>query len=64
MIRDNLALLMAPTPVTEQFTGLILLSGVDREGITEALFSVLARAPYLDSVLYLLGIPREAIEED
>ena len=55
---------MVPTPVTEQFTGLILLSGVDREGITEALFSVLASAPYLDSVLYLLGIPREAIEED
>ena len=42
MIRDKLASLMAHTPNSEQFTGLILLSGVDKPGITESLFNVLA----------------------
>lgn len=42
MIRDNLAPLMATTNDNAQFTGLILLSGVDKPGITQSLFSVLA----------------------
>ena len=42
MIRDKLTSLMAHTPNSEQFTGLILLSGVDKPGITESLFNVLA----------------------
>ncbi|CAB5042645.1 unannotated protein [freshwater metagenome] len=42
MIRDKLGPLMASVIENEQFTGLILLSGVDRPGITEALFNTLA----------------------
>ncbi len=42
MIRDNLAPLMAITNNNAQFTGLILLSGVDKPGITQSLFNVLA----------------------
>ena len=42
MIRDNLAPLMATSNDNTQFTGLILLSGVDKPGITESLFNVLA----------------------
>ena len=42
MIRDKLGDLMASEIDNEQFTGLILLSGVDRPGITEALFNTLA----------------------
>lgn len=42
MIRDKLAPLMAITNDSAQFTGLILLSGVDKPGITESLFKVLA----------------------
>lgn len=49
MIRDNLLLIMAATIENEQFTGLILLSGVDRPGITEALFATLA--PFSISIL-------------
>ncbi len=49
MIRDNLLLIMAAENENEQFTGLILLSGVDRPGITEALFSTLA--PFSISIL-------------
>ena len=49
MIRDNLLLIMVETIENEQFTGLILLSGVDRPGITEALFSALA--PFSISIL-------------
>lgn len=40
---------MAATIENEQFTGLILLSGVDRPGITEALFATLA--PFSISIL-------------
>lgn len=40
---------MAATIDNEQFTGLILLSGVDRPGITEALFATLA--PFSISIL-------------
>ena len=40
---------MATTIENEQFTGLILLSGVDRPGITEALFATLA--PFSISIL-------------
>ena len=43
MIRVKLTLLMALTPANEQFTGLILLSGVDKPGITESLFNVLSQ---------------------
>lgn len=46
MIRDKLGSLMTST---EQFTGLILLSGVDRPGISEALFSTLS--PFSISIL-------------
>lgn len=42
MIRDKLAPVMAITNENTQFTGLILLSGVDKPGITESLFKVLA----------------------
>lgn len=42
MIRDKLTALMALNPDNEQFTGLILLSGVDKPRITESLFKVLA----------------------
>jgi len=42
VIRDNLAPLMAITNDDAQFTGLILLSGVDKPGITQSLFNVLA----------------------
>jgi len=46
VIRDKLASLMTPE---EQFTGLILLSGVDRPGISQALFQALA--PFSITVL-------------
>lgn len=46
MIRDKLPTLMA---TNEQFTGLILLSGVDKPGINDALFSALA--PFAITVL-------------
>ena len=49
VIRDNLAPLMATTSNNAQFTGLILLSGVDKPGITESLFNVLA--PFSITVL-------------
>jgi len=49
VIRDNLLLIMAVENDSEQFTGLILLSGVDRPGITEALFSALS--PFSIAVL-------------
>lgn len=42
MIRDKLSPLMEYTPNSEQFTGLILLSGVDKPGITESLFNALS----------------------
>lgn len=42
MIHANLLLVMATTEKSEQFTGLILLSGVDAPGITETLFETLA----------------------
>jgi phosphoserine phosphatase len=42
VIRDKLSPVMATTGNNQQFTGLILLSGVDRPGITESLFNVLA----------------------
>jgi len=46
VIRDKLPTLMA---TNEQFTGLILLSGVDKPGINDALFSALA--PFAITVL-------------
>ena len=46
MIRDKLPSLMTPK---EQFTGLILLSGVDKPGISQTLF--LALAPFSITVL-------------
>ena len=46
MIRDKLPTLMA---TNEQFTGLILLSGVDKPGINDALFTALA--PFAITVL-------------
>ena len=42
VIHDNLGSLMTNNGKTEQFTGLILLSGVDKPGITEGLFETLA----------------------
>ena len=49
MIHDNLGDLMTVTGKTEQFTGLILLSGVDKPGITEGLFETLA--PFAVTIL-------------
>lgn len=42
VIHANLLLVMAHIDKNEQFTGLILLSGVDAPGITESLFETLA----------------------
>jgi phosphoserine phosphatase len=42
VIHDNLCLLMTINGKSQQFTGLILLSGVDKPGITESLFETLA----------------------
>ncbi len=42
VIHDNLCLLMTINGISQQFTGLILLSGVDKPGITEGLFETLA----------------------
>jgi phosphoserine phosphatase len=49
VIHDNLGVLMTTTGKTEQFTGLILLSGVDKPGITEGLFEALA--PFAVTIL-------------
>ncbi len=49
VIHDNLGDLMSANGKTEQFTGLILLSGVDKPGITEGLFETLA--PFAVSIL-------------
>jgi len=49
VIHDNLGDLMTVTGKTEQFTGLILLSGVDKPGITEGLFETLA--PFAVTIL-------------
>jgi phosphoserine phosphatase len=49
VIHDNLGDLMTITGKTEQFTGLILLSGVDKPGITEGLFETLA--PFAVTIL-------------
>ena len=49
VIHDNLGDLMTSTGKTEQFTGLILLSGVDKPGITEGLFETLA--PFAVTIL-------------
>ena len=49
VIHDNLGVLMSANGKTEQFTGLILLSGVDKPGITEGLFETLA--PFAVSIL-------------
>ncbi len=42
VIHANLLLVMTTKDKSEQFTGLILLSGVDKPGITESLFQTLA----------------------
>ena len=49
MIHDNLGDLMMTDGKTEQFTGLILLSGVDKPGITEGLFETLS--PFAVTIL-------------
>jgi phosphoserine phosphatase len=49
VIHDNLGNLMTTPEKTEQFTGLILLSGVDKPGITEGLFETLA--PFAVTIL-------------
>jgi phosphoserine phosphatase len=49
VIHANLLLVMATTDKSEQFTGLILLSGVDAPGITETLFETLA--PFAVNIL-------------
>jgi phosphoserine phosphatase len=49
VIHDNLGNLMTGNGKTEQFTGLILLSGVDKPGITEGLFATLA--PFAVTIL-------------
>ena len=49
MIHDNLGDLMMTDGRTEQFTGLILLSGVDKPGITEELFETLS--PFAVTIL-------------
>ena len=49
MIHANLLLVMATNEKNEQFTGLILLSGVDAPGITESLFETLA--PFAVNIL-------------
>ena len=49
MIHDNLGDLMMTNGKTEQFTGLILLSGVDKPGITEGLFETLS--PFAVTIL-------------
>lgn len=49
VIHDNLGDLMTINGKTEQFTGLILLSGVDKPGITEGLFETLA--PFAVTIL-------------
>ena len=49
MIHDNLGDLMMTDGKTQQFTGLILLSGVDKPGITEGLFETLS--PFAVTVL-------------
>lgn len=49
VIHANLLLVMATNEKNEQFTGLILLSGVDAPGITESLFETLA--PFAVNIL-------------
>ncbi len=49
MIHDNLGDLMMTDGKTEQFTGLILLSGEDKPGITEGLFETLS--PFAVTIL-------------
>lgn len=49
VIHANLLLVMATNGKSEQFTGLILLSGVDAPGITESLFETLA--PFAVNIL-------------
>ena len=49
MIHANLLLTMADKDKSEQFTGLILLSGVDKPGITETLFQTLS--PFAVNIL-------------
>ena len=49
MIHDNLGDLMMTDGKTDQFTGLILLSGVDKPGITEGLFETLS--PFAVTIL-------------
>ena len=49
MIHDNLLPEMTNNDKNQQFTGLILLSGVDKPGITETLFETLS--PFAVSIL-------------
>jgi phosphoserine phosphatase len=49
VIHANLLLVMATNEKSDQFTGLILLSGVDAPGITESLFETLA--PFAVNIL-------------
>ena len=49
MIHDKVAALMPTQSENEQFTGLILLSGIDKPGITQHLFATLA--PFSISIL-------------
>jgi phosphoserine phosphatase len=49
VIHDNLLHVMETNVKNEQFTGLILLSGVDRPGITETLFQTLS--PFAVNIL-------------
>ena len=49
VIHANLLLTMADKDKSEQFTGLILLSGVDKPGITETLFQTLS--PFAVNIL-------------
>ena len=49
VIHANLLLVMATNEKNEQFTGLILLSGVDAPGITDSLFETLA--PFAVNIL-------------